>query len=169
MLNRNKLMISTLLPFFLFSFTISAIGEDLTEQQQALQAEIEHNLVAPCCWNMTVDQHDSQASRQVRAKITELIKEGKGKEEILAYFSSQPQYGERILAKPSQESLLGKFAYWMIPIAFMFGIVIVAVVIKHLSRTEAKKARTQGQSASQPNNEITDLEKQVEEELKQFD
>lgn len=149
------------------SFADEKIDETLSEEQKALQAEVEHSLVAPCCWNMTVDQHDSPAARQVRTKIAELVKAGKSKDEILSYFSSQPQYGERILAAPSQDTLLGKSAYWLIPIALILGTIIVVKTIKSLAQTggeeQVKPAETDKSDESSP------YAKKVEEELRNFE
>ncbi|MCG8607490.1 cytochrome c-type biogenesis protein CcmH [bacterium] len=107
---------------------------------KTLQKEIEHSLVTPCCWNMTVDQHPpSPVTRKVQTEIAEFLKQGKSKEEILDYFASQPQYGERILAAPSQKTLLGKLAYWLIPLAFLVGLIIAGKTIKSLARKSGPK------------------------------
>ena len=152
---------------------ISHAEDEFTEDQKKLQADIEHSLIAPCCWNMTVDQHDSQAARQVREKVSELIRAGKNKKEILAWFTSQPQYGERILATPSQDNLLGKMAYWMIPLAFVFGAFVIYSTVRSLTvkPVKAKARKTAKPSVSksrQPESE--DLwAKRVEKELNDFE
>lgn len=142
-------------------------------EKQALQAELERSLVAPCCWNMTVDQHDSPASREVRQKISELLDQRKTKEEILAYFTSQPQYGERILASPSQKTLLGKVAYWFAAAALLLGAVIVALVIKRLVRPTASSTPTKhvemSSDAPVKKDESSYWEKRVEDELARFE
>ena len=39
------------------AFGISTYPDDSSEDNlRALQEEIEHSLISPCCWNMTVDQ-----------------------------------------------------------------------------------------------------------------
>lgn len=124
--------------FAVLTSTAALVSADLNEEQQKLQAEIEHSLVAPCCWNMTVDHHDSQAAREVRANITKMVLAGKTKKEILDYFSSPEQYGERILAEPSSKSLLGKMAYWLIPAAFIFGGFIVYLSVLRLTRKPSR-------------------------------
>ncbi|NIR48160.1 hypothetical protein GWO43_06860 [candidate division KSB1 bacterium] len=158
-----------LLPFFLLLFATINLAADQAneEKQKALQKEVEHSLVAPCCWNMTVDQHDSQASRAVRQQIEEFIKEGRTKEEMLEYFSQQ--YGERILASPSQETLLGKSAYWLIPIAFAFGVLVVGIAIRRMAKTSTDKQPAQKPQEPQISKKDPDLDKRVENELSQFD
>ena len=146
---------------------ISALETDGSDDLQSLQKDIEHSLVAPCCWNMTVDQHESPASHRVRDKIAELLEQSKTKEEILAYFTAQPQYGERILAAPSQKTFLGKMAYWLIPIAFGFGGLIVVKTIRSLSKTKSSKPAHHKKAESQPG--VDKWEQKVENDLSEMD
>ncbi len=173
MLRTYILVMSALLTSWLLaSAAITIEDTKLTEEQKALQAEIEHSLVSPCCWNMTVDQHDSPASRQVREQISELIKAGKSKKEVLNFFTSQPQYGERILAAPSQDTLLGKAAYWLIPIAMLFGALVVYKSIRKWTAREKPAAQTATQPNISPNeagSTDVDLSKRIEDELKKLD
>ena len=136
------------------------------DKDQSLQKEIEHSLVAPCCWNMTVDQHESPASHKVRGKIAELLEQGKTKEEILTYLAAQPEYGERILAAPSQKTFLGKMAYWLIPIAFIFGGLIAVKTIRSLSKAKPAKPAHHEKTESQPYGDK--WEQKVEDELSEL-
>lgn len=146
------------------------IDNMLTAEQRALQADIEHSMVAPCCWNMTLDQHDSGVARKVRQEIAEMVKAGKSKEEILASFVAQPQYGERILATPSQKTWLGKAAYWLIPVAIMFGAVVVTVTIKSLSKADPEKTISKRKVKSAKKSDSDDeYESRVEQDLKDFE
>ena len=137
---------------------------------KSLQEEIEHSLVAPCCWNMTVDQHDSPAARKVRTEIAEFLKQGKSKEEILDHFASQQQYGERILATPSQKTLLGKLAYWLIPLAFLVGLLIAGKTIKGLARKSSPKQAPEAPSTHGASNKTpSQWDDRVEKELRDFE
>ncbi|MCH7673591.1 cytochrome c-type biogenesis protein CcmH [candidate division KSB1 bacterium] len=146
---------------------LSALESDGSDDLQSLQKDIEHSLVAPCCWNMTVDQHESPASHKVRDKIAELLEQSKTKEEILTYFTAQPQYGERILAAPSQKNFLGKMAYWLIPIVFIFGGLIAVKTIRSLSKAKSTKPAQHKKTESQPNGDK--WEQKVEDELSELD
>ncbi len=146
---------------------LSALESDGSDDLQSVQKDIEHSLVAPCCWNMTVDLHESPASHKVRDKIAELLEQGKTKEEILTYFIAQPQYGERILAAPSQKTFLGKMAYWLIPIVFIFGGLIAVKTIKSLSKAKSEKPGPYKKAESQPGGDK--WEQKVEDELSELD
>lgn len=151
---------------FLLSSGLAYSDETNEKQQQALQAELEHSVVAPCCWNMTVDQHESGASHEVREKIATMIKQGKSKEDILDALVGQ--YGERILASPSQKNLLGKFAFWLIPIVLVIGMVIVGKAISRLTYSKPKKEYKQPSTIKQKN-KSSYWDKRVEEELRNLD
>lgn len=150
--------------------------DELTPEQKKLQADLEAHLMAPCCWGGTVDQHDSPQAREVREKVTELIKQGKTRQEILDYFVAQPQYGERILAVPSQKSLMGKLAYWLIPIAIVFGLAMVAVYLRRSVKSgsapaadpTAKASPEVGAEKPKTGGPAT-WEDRVEKELNEFD
>ena len=144
---------------------LSALESDGSDDLQSLQKEIEHSLVAPCCWNMTVDQHNTGAGPRVRAEISELIKAGKTKQEMLDYFVAK--YTERILSAPSQKTFLGKMAYWLIPIVFIFGGLIAVKTIKSLSKAKSEKPAQYKKAESQPGGDK--WEQKVEDELSELD
>ena len=144
---------------------LSALESDGSDDLLSIQKEIEHSLVAPCCWNMTVDQHDTGAGPRVRAEISELIKAGKTKQEMLDYFVAK--YTERILAAPSQKTFLGKMAYWLIPIVFIFGGLIAVKTIKSLSKAKSEKPGPYKKAESQPAGDR--WEQKVEDELSELD
>ncbi len=146
---------------------LSALELDGGDNLQSLQKEIEHSLVAPCCWNMTVDQHESPASHKVRDKIAELLEQGKTKEEIFTYFTAQPQYGERIIGSTVTKKLLGKMAYWLIPIAFIFGGLLVVKTIKSLMKAKSTKPAQHQKAESQPSGDK--WAPKVEDELSELD
>ena len=176
---KNVIKYTLILTGLLFCLNQSAFaGDELTEEQLALKADVEHSLIAPCCWNMTVDQHESPMAKQVRDQVTKLILEGKDKPQILAYFSSQPKYGERILATPAQDNLLGKLAYWLIPLAFVVGAIAIYATVKRLSRKPKSNAPVVEEQPDQSPTAVDstktsgkddDWQQKVENELKDFE
>lgn len=147
-----------------FSLVGMGLAAEADVKQQRLQAELERSLVAPCCWNMTVDQHESGASREVRQEISRLLEQGKGKREILNIMVAR--YGERILSTPSQDNLLGRLAYWLIPVAIALGAVIVALAIRRYMKPGGAGRTPRGPKSSPAGD---DWDSRVEEELKDLD
>lgn len=168
MIGRTTVLLSLLLSIV----SVQADEEATKSEREKLQADIEHSVVAPCCWNMTVDQHDSPASHKVRDQIATMLSQGKTKQEILDYLSSPAQYGERILATPSQKTLLGKSAYWLIPIAMLFGLLVAVMTIRRLShqgKPVKKAAPPQPKSDQAQSGQKSSWDARVEEELKELD
>jgi cytochrome c-type biogenesis protein CcmH len=70
-------------------------------------AELEGKIIAPCCWNQSIDIHGSEVSTQLRREIRERLKKGESVATIEA--SLVGRYGEKIVAvKPG--SRLGSTA-----------------------------------------------------------
>jgi cytochrome c-type biogenesis protein CcmH len=59
-------------------------------------AELEGKIIAPCCWNQTIDIHGSELSTQLRREIRERLKKGESAEAIEA--SLVGRYGEKVVA-----------------------------------------------------------------------
>jgi cytochrome c-type biogenesis protein CcmH len=59
---------------------------------------LEGRILAPCCWNQTIDIHGSEISNNLRRDIRRRLKAGESPDTIQA--SLVAQYGDRILAVP---------------------------------------------------------------------
>lgn len=60
--------------------------------------QIETMLIAPCCWNQPVSDHQSPASDEVKREVRALLAAGRSRQEVLDDFAGR--YGVRILAEP---------------------------------------------------------------------
>lgn len=91
----------------LFMATAAAAEpQDIEMRARALEAQ----LMAPCCYGQTVDVHDSEAARQVRAKLRQWLAEGLSDQQILDRFAER--YGARILAVPPAKGF-NSWLYWL--------------------------------------------------------
>jgi len=66
-------------------------------------AALEGKILAPCCWNQTVDIHGSEIANQIRREIRTRLKAGETADTITASFVQR--YGSKILAMPSDSPL----------------------------------------------------------------
>jgi cytochrome c-type biogenesis protein CcmH len=66
-------------------------------------AALEGKILAPCCWNQTVDIHGSELSNQIRHEIRSRLRAGESPDTITASFVSR--YGPKILAMREDSSL----------------------------------------------------------------
>ena len=113
----------------------SEAGEDLQEYVEGA-SRLEGRIIAPCCWNQTIDIHGSEPSYQLRREIRRRLKAGESAEAIEASFVKR--YGEKILAVPDT-SPLGSMATVM---AMGFGAAGVGAyfMLKRWSRAGKKVA-----------------------------
>ncbi len=121
---------SSLIPVF-FAAILSFAAED--PQIEARVREIEHNLIAPCCWTQPVSQHDSEISRKIRKEVREMVAAGMSREEILNHYVAQ--YGERILAMPRPRGF-NALVYVLPWIALFLGIMLLVHLLKKLRSPE---------------------------------
>jgi cytochrome c-type biogenesis protein CcmH len=80
----------------------SETGEDLQSYVEGA-SRLEGRIIAPCCWNQTIDIHGSEPSYQLRREIRRRLKAGESAEAIEASFVKR--YGSRILAVPDTSPL----------------------------------------------------------------
>ncbi|MDQ7053051.1 MAG: cytochrome c-type biogenesis protein CcmH [candidate division KSB1 bacterium] len=123
-------------------------AQDSTQQVRTTTTEevreIARLLIAPCCWSETADMHQSQAARQVREQIRQLLMQGYTKQQILDAF--EEAYGERILAKPHARGF--NLLVWVLP-----GVVLMVSMIgtwKFLKRIQVIPPANAGSKARSP-------------------
>lgn len=80
----------------------SAAGEDLTGYVEGA-SRLEGRIIAPCCWNQTIDIHGSEPSYELRREIRKRLKAGESADAIEASFVAR--YGSKILAVPDTSPL----------------------------------------------------------------
>jgi cytochrome c-type biogenesis protein CcmH len=68
-------------------------------------AVLEGKILAPCCWNQTIDIHGSEPSMALRREIRKRLRAGESEDAILA--SMVERYGAKILAVPEDSPLKG--------------------------------------------------------------
>jgi cytochrome c-type biogenesis protein CcmH len=80
--------------------------DELEARARALEAK----LMAPCCFTQTIDQHESEASQQIRAELRLGLAKGLSDEQVIDHYVAR--YGPRILAVPPQTGF-NRLLYWM--------------------------------------------------------
>ncbi|WP_437581319.1 cytochrome c-type biogenesis protein [Sorangium sp. So ce887] len=101
-------------------------------------------LLAPCCWDQTLDVHESEVTRDLRREIRARLRRGEGagaiEQDLVA------RYGDRIRAAPSSGTL-GKVA-----LGLMLGIAVaflgVIALLRSWRRSTAQTAPSSGATAT---------------------
>jgi cytochrome c-type biogenesis protein CcmH/NrfF len=131
---------------FLFLFTF-------TYCDQKLEIEIKQSLVSPCCWAGTI--YDLDHNPDMENKISELVKSGYSKNQVLDYFVNI--HGERVLAVPKAEGF--NTLVWIAPIVVVIGSLIFLSIF--FSRQE------KNQKLSDPKSELP-YDDEIEKELSEM-
>jgi len=142
----------------------TAIAQQPTPSDDEVNA-IANQLFCPVCENIPLDVCDTEACRQWRDLIRQMLAEGKSEEEIMQYFSEN--YGVRVLAEPPAEGF-NWLAYIVPLIAFLFGasLLIRAFRIwKQQANDDSLASDFDNKSSTIENNYVS----RVEEELKKRD
>lgn len=119
---------------FLIFFCFALIGLFLTVRptgavfaQQPTPSDDDVNTIAnqlfcPVCENVPLDVCDTEACRQWRNLIRQMLAEGKTEDEIKQYFTEN--YGVRVLSEPPVEGF-NWLVYIVPPVAFLAGAFIL--------------------------------------------
>lgn len=95
---------------FCSSLVAAAQTAPATGNTAARARALEAKLMAPCCFTQTIDQHESDIARQMRAEVRAWLAEGLSDQQILDRYVER--YGARILAVPPAQGF-NRLLYWM--------------------------------------------------------
>ena len=127
--------------------------------------EIETLLIAPCCWNQQVSEHQSAASDEVKKEIRELLGAGRSREEILESFVAR--YGKKILAEPPAEGF-GRFLYAIPLVVFAASGVGLTLLVKRMSGRRAQEPEAEA-GAAPPAGDEAEYAQRLDDELRDMD
>ena len=103
--------------------------DDLTLEQRSFQ--LSKQIMCPVCDGQTIDQSQSQLSKDMKNTIIDKLNKGETNKEIRDFFVSR--YGEEVLAAPSSKGI--NLIVWVAPIGiFIFGLLIVAHAYKNMRK-----------------------------------
>jgi len=138
----------------------------LTSTQEALAQRVEGELIAPCCWVQPVAVHDSQAARDIKREVRELVAQGKTEQQILDTYLDR--YGEKILAAPPARGF--NLLAYLVPfvVAAMAGVAIAMLVVRW-RRPDGAASLADAEPAAAPTAGSKELRDRLESELSDFD
>lgn len=126
--------------------------------------QIETMLIAPCCWNQQVSEHQSPASDEVKREVRALLAAGRSRQEVLDDFAAR--YGNRILAEPPAVGFT-RFLYVLPWVVFAFSGVGLTWLVRRMS---AKRAVESPQPAAAVGGTVAgDYEQRLDDELRDLD
>jgi len=153
---------------FVFIFILSALFTGAAFAQGDLPTDDEvnavaHQLYCPVCQNTPLDVCPTDACRDWREQIREMLAEGKTEDEILQYFVDQ--FGDRVLSAPPVSTKFNWIIYIIPPLIILAGAIILFRSLKEWTTPKAAEAAAVevGSGSSSPSD---DYVARFEEELK---
>lgn len=107
----------------------------LDDVQRQKYEHLVPQIIAPCCWNETLDLHHSPAADELRNEIASALIAGKDAESIKNQLVAQ--HGSRILAMPG--GLQGRLLVIAPWVALALGLTFVAFAIRRLRRRSTRR------------------------------
>ena len=86
------------------------------------EKSVEARVLAPCCWNQTLDVHESDLARELRREIRARLRAGETVDGIEASFVER--YGERVRAAPADERVGALLGVGVLAMAVVAGLVL---------------------------------------------
>jgi cytochrome c-type biogenesis protein CcmH/NrfF len=91
-----------------------------------LEAKLQHELLAPCCYRETLYRHMSDTAIAMKAEMHEMIASGKSERDVIELYKSR--YGARILAEPEGA------VWWTATLVPLFALAIGAAAVVRIIR-----------------------------------
>ncbi len=153
----------------LFSPTVLGASPDpdldrptLTGRQLETARKIKAEIMSPCCWNGTVDSHNSPIAEQIAADIERRVAAGETEEEIVNRLVAQ--YGERILARPRASGF--GLAFYLVPAFGIAGAGILLALWLRRSPTQEDSREQEPDPGPAGGEGADELEERFEAELR---
>jgi cytochrome c-type biogenesis protein CcmH len=108
---------------------------------------IAQELFCPVCENVPLDVCPTEACRQWRELIRQMLSEGKSEEEIKQYFVEN--YGARVLSEPPRQGL-NWLAYIVPPVAFLVGVYLLFRAFRTWKRLAREPEAGPGSATAAP-------------------
>ena len=121
--------------------SVVALVAPVTKAYALTSKDIEKELMCQCGCTMVVDVCDCETANQIRAKITEMMNQGRDKDQIIGSFVSQ--YGEKMLSSPPKKGF--NLVAWVVPFA---AVAVAGTALFFILRTWVRKGRGGVEEAS---------------------
>ena len=169
------LTLGFLLAFAVFGDQVTDLDNRMTAPQKDRAINMEKQIMAACCFGGPVHSHgQNDYTEEERVEIRQLILDGKSDDQILDYFRNKidprtgKPYGNRILAAPKSNELLGQISYWMVAVFTLLGAAVLWIALRRLL-SGRKNSLDSFASSATPDKVNDKILEKVESELKNMD
>jgi cytochrome c-type biogenesis protein CcmH len=138
----------------------TACAQRQSEQTPAsASVRVQRRLLAPCCWNQTLDIHESELATALRAEISDRVRRGESADAVER--DMVERYGERVRAAPRARDPLAGIA-----VAVAAGSALIGAVLLARGR---KIAASQPQVEGTVDARAESYDERIERELRELD
>jgi cytochrome c-type biogenesis protein CcmH len=120
-----------------FTFALVLVTGCAAPPAPSPAVRVERRLLAPCCWNQTLDIHESELASSLRSEIRARVARGESAEAIERVMVDR--YGERIRAAPAQRDPLLGIA---IAVSALFALIALALIARGRRSLRGSAAQT---------------------------
>ena len=142
--------------------TAVAFAQDTTPTDDEVNA-IAKQLYCPVCENTPLDVCPTEACRQWRELIRDMLAEGKNEQEIKDYFVAN--YGARVLSEPPRTGF-NWLVYIIPPVLIVIGAVLLFSAFRAWTKPKSAEAGTSPESEAGASSSDDEYVRRLEEELK---
>ena len=145
---------------WLYTFLVSPSKQTLDQRVH----DVASQLKCLVCQGESVADSPATLSLQMRGVIRQQLQSGKSEQEVIQYFVSR--YGDRILLSPPWQGFT--LLAWLIPIALMFGGILLLFVVLRSWQSQSDKESidaVRAESVDIDENELAYYQQQIEQEL----
>ncbi|MFM8369636.1 MAG: cytochrome c-type biogenesis protein CcmH [Chloroflexota bacterium] len=142
--------------------TAVAFAQDTTPTDDEVNA-IAKQLYCPVCENTPLDVCPTEACRQWRELIRDMLAEGKNEQEIKDYFVAN--YGARVLSEPPRTGF-NWLVYIIPPVLIVIGAVLLFSAFRAWTKPKSAEAGTGPESEAGASSSDDEYVRRLEEELK---
>jgi len=143
-------------------FTAVAFAQDTTPTDDEVNA-IAKQLYCPVCENTPLDVCPTEACRQWRELIRNMLAEGKTEQEIKDYFVAN--YGARVLSEPPRTGF-NWLVYIIPPVLIVIGAVLLFSAFRAWTKPKSAEAGAGPESEAGASSSDDEYVRRLEEELK---
>lgn len=143
-------------------FTAPALAQDTTPSDDEVNA-IAKQLYCPVCENTPLDVCPTEACRQWRELIRDMLAEGKSEQEIKDYFVAN--YGARVLSEPPRTGF-NWLVYIIPPVLILAGALFLFNAFRAWTKPRAAESVSGQENEAKPSSSNDEYIKRLEEELK---
>lgn len=129
-----------------------------------LETVVESSLLAPCCWQQTLDVHESPMATALREEVRARLRAGEGPQAIEDDFAAR--FGERVRAVPRGRDPKLALGVASLAMLALVGLALVLLVLRRWTRVAGLDSEGVTEASALRSDSYDD---RIDEELKALD